>query len=244
MPVYDALPGRAEAHPGPPRAGRGAGRRRLCAGSPASRASASRPPVPARPTSSPASPMPILDSVPMVAITGQVPTRADGHRRLPGGRHLRHHPADREAQLRRPQPGRHSARSSPKPSASPSPGGPGPVLIDLPKDMTHGPVDAAPRACRRALVRRCPSRIRRAIERANRLIGDGAARRSSISAAASPSPGPSARCANSRSADRHPLGRDLEGPGRAADRRAAISSACWACTAPAPPTSRSTNAIC
>ena len=32
----------------------------------------------------------------------------DGHRRLPGGRHLRHHPADREAQLRRPQPGRHS----------------------------------------------------------------------------------------------------------------------------------------
>ena len=34
-----------------------------------------------------------MDSVPMVAITGQVAPGADRHRRLPGGRHLRHHPA-------------------------------------------------------------------------------------------------------------------------------------------------------
>ena len=30
-----------------------------------------------------------LDSIPLVAITGQVPQRDDRHRRLPGGRHLR-----------------------------------------------------------------------------------------------------------------------------------------------------------
>ena len=40
-----------------------------------------------------------MDSVPMVAITGQVGGRVHRHRRLPGSRHLRHHPADHQAQL-------------------------------------------------------------------------------------------------------------------------------------------------
>ena len=40
-----------------------------------------------------------MDSVPIVAITGQVPERRDRHRRLPGGRHPRHHDADHQAQL-------------------------------------------------------------------------------------------------------------------------------------------------
>ena len=50
-----------------------------------------------------------MDSVPLVAITGQVGSTPGRHRRLPGGRHRRHHPADREALLpdqgrRRPAP--------------------------------------------------------------------------------------------------------------------------------------------
>ncbi len=40
-----------------------------------------------------------LDSIPLVAITGQVRGRPDRHRRLPGGRRHRHHPADRQALL-------------------------------------------------------------------------------------------------------------------------------------------------
>ena len=40
-----------------------------------------------------------MDSVPIVAITGQVASARDRHRRLPGGRHPRHHDADHQAQL-------------------------------------------------------------------------------------------------------------------------------------------------
>ena len=50
-----------------------------------------------------------MDSVPMVAITGQVGRADDRHRRLPGGRHLRHHAADHEAQLPRAGRRRHPA---------------------------------------------------------------------------------------------------------------------------------------
>ena len=39
-----------------------------------------------------------MDSIPMVAITGQVPTHGDRQRRLPGVRHRRHHPLGDEAQ--------------------------------------------------------------------------------------------------------------------------------------------------
>ena len=40
-----------------------------------------------------------MDSIPMVIITGQVPSHAIGPRRFPGMRHGRHHPAHRQAQL-------------------------------------------------------------------------------------------------------------------------------------------------
>ncbi len=46
-----------------------------------------------------------MDSVPMVAITGQVGDRHDRHRRLPGSRHHRHHAADHQAQRARDRPG-------------------------------------------------------------------------------------------------------------------------------------------
>ena len=76
-----------------------------------------------------------MDSVPLVAITGQVGRAAARHRRLPGGRHLRHHHADHQAQL----PGHRPARRSRDTIASAfhlaSTGRPGPVLVDIPKDV-------------------------------------------------------------------------------------------------------------
>ena len=65
-----------------------------------------------------------MDSVPIVAITGQVPERRDRHGRLPGGRHPRHHDADHQAQLPGHRPARHPARRSPRRSTSPAPAGP------------------------------------------------------------------------------------------------------------------------
>ena len=50
-----------------------------------------------------------MDSVPIVAITGQVSSAVDRHRRLPGGGHPRHHDADHEAQLPRDRRRRHPA---------------------------------------------------------------------------------------------------------------------------------------
>ena len=45
----------------------------------------------------------LLDSVPMVAITGNVPERPHRQGRLPGDRHQRHHAADDQAQLPGPR---------------------------------------------------------------------------------------------------------------------------------------------
>ena len=50
-----------------------------------------------------------MDSVPLVAVTGQVGAKLDRHRRLPGGRHPRHHDADHQAQLPGHRPGRDPA---------------------------------------------------------------------------------------------------------------------------------------
>ena len=51
-----------------------------------------------------------LDSVPIVAITGNVPQRAHRQGRVPGDRHHRHHAADDQAQLPGPRRRRHPAR--------------------------------------------------------------------------------------------------------------------------------------
>jgi hypothetical protein len=52
----------------------------------------------------------MLDSVPMVAITGNVVSVAPGQGRLPGDRHHRHHAAVHQAQLPGPRPQRDPAR--------------------------------------------------------------------------------------------------------------------------------------
>ena len=65
-----------------------------------------------------------MDSVPIVAITGQVPSALDRDRRLPGGGHPRHHDADHQAQLPRHRPRRRSRAPSRRRSTSPAPADP------------------------------------------------------------------------------------------------------------------------
>ena len=66
-----------------------------------------------------------LDSVPMVAITGNVPAALLGQGRVPGDRHHRHHAADDQAQLPGPRRRRHPARRRggvpPRPHRPPRP---------------------------------------------------------------------------------------------------------------------------
>ena len=68
----------------------------------------------------------LMDSIPIVAFTGQVPDAPHRQRRLPGSRQRRHHAAVHEAQL--PGEGRQGprARSSARRSTSRRPAGPGP----------------------------------------------------------------------------------------------------------------------
>ena len=82
-----------------------------------------------------------MDSIPMVAITGNVGTSLIGRDIVPGGIHRRHHHADYQAQLcGAPCGGAWRTRSAAR-SASPASGRPGPVLIDIPKDVTSATCD-------------------------------------------------------------------------------------------------------
>ena len=81
-----------------------------------------------------------MDSIPMVAITGQVKTAADRQRRLPGSRHHRHHPADHQAQLTWSRTSRTCRGSIKEAFYIAATGRPGPVLIDLP-DVSQAMLD-------------------------------------------------------------------------------------------------------
>ena len=54
----------------------------------------------------------LCDSIPLVVITGQVPTHLDRQRRVPGMRHGRHHPAVHQIQLSREKHRRPAARAA------------------------------------------------------------------------------------------------------------------------------------
>ena len=156
-----------------------------------------------------------MDSVPIVAITGQVGRAADRHRRLPGGRHLRHH-ACRSPSTTSWSPTRPRSRGrSRRRSTSPSTGRPGPVLVDMPEGRAAGAdhLRLAAGACT------CPATGRRPGRTASR----SARRRKLI--AARPAAGALRRrrraqgrgrrgAARARRADRHPGGHHADGPRR------------------------------
>ena len=96
-----------------------------------------------------------MDSVPMIAITGQVFSTLDGHRRVPGGRHRRHHDADHEALVPGHRPGRRARRPSPRRTRSRRPAAPAPCWWTSPKTPS--------RSRRRSSGRRrstCPATVR------------------------------------------------------------------------------------
>ena len=101
-----------------------------------------------------------MDSIPFVCVTGQVADERDRDRRLPGVRHDRHHARRDEAQLARHRRRRHPPQSSARPSTSPRPGAPGPVLIDVPKDVSNAD-DGVVLARRRRPARVPPRLVRR-----------------------------------------------------------------------------------
>ena len=76
----------------------------------------------------------MMDSSPIVCITGQVAPQSAGLRRLSGNRHHRHHAADHQAQRAGDARRGHRAAPSAKHSDCGQSGRPGPVLVDITKD--------------------------------------------------------------------------------------------------------------
>ena len=102
----------------------------------------------------------LMDSVPLVCLTGQVPTHMIGNGRLPGGRHHRHHPAGDQAQL----PGEASRRPGPHPARGvlrrPQRPGPGRWWWTCPRTSWSAPppMRRPRRRPHRSYRRRCGSR--------------------------------------------------------------------------------------
>ena len=98
----------------------------------------------------------MMDSSPIVCITGQVGSKLIGIRRVPGDRHHRHHAADHQAQL--PGDARRGRRAGGPRGVRDraSPAGPGPVLIDITKDAQQASCEFDWDA-RRAAAARLPS---------------------------------------------------------------------------------------
>ena len=118
----------------------------------------------------------LMDSVPLVCITGQVPTSADRLRCLPGMRHGRHHAALHQAQLAgqgRQHAGRRSIHEAFHVATT---GRPGPVVVDIPKDVQfakgiYTPPQTAPRTSYQPKVQGDLDKIRAAVA----LMSDGQA---------------------------------------------------------------------
>ena len=185
----------------------------------------------------------LMDSVPLVCLTGQVPDPHDRQRRLPGGRHGRHHPALHQAQLsgeapRGPGPG--DARGVPcralraprarrgRP-AQEHPDGQGALLSARTRSSTAPTI-------------RAPSPTPRAIEEAVELLAR-AERPIFYVGGGVINAGPEA-CAQLTELVRatgYPITLTLMGLG-AFPAPTRSSSACWACTAPTRPTSPCTTA--
>ena len=78
----------------------------------------------------------IIDSMPLVAITGQVAIEVHRQRRLPGNGYRRHHPADRTKHNYLVMDVNDLAETIKEAFYIARSGRPGPVLVDIPKDVT------------------------------------------------------------------------------------------------------------
>ena len=172
------------------------------------------------------------------------PDLHDRQRRLPGGRHRRHHPALHQAQLAG-QGHREARRDHPPgvPRRDPRPPRPGARRHPEGRPVRH-------RGLRRRRRRR-GSRTTSRAPRATRTRSSPRSRRwrrpsgrSSTRAAASSTPGREATpaAARARRRDRLPAHLDADGARRLSGERRGRGSACSACTAPTRPTGRCTTA--
>ncbi len=163
----------------------------------------------------------MADSVPMVVICGQVPTAAIGTRCVPGGAGRQHHGRGRQARV----PG-HRPRIASRPRCAPrsrsrAPAGPGPVVVDVPKDVQNweGAFQATGRLPMPGYRQRhepsSPATCSRTSELRRVLRDAGASRsaRSSTRAAASSTAAPPTRCASSPQAFGIPVVTTLMGIG-------------------------------
>ena len=173
-----------------------------------------------------------MDSIPMVVITGQVPHAGDRHRRVPGVRHRRHHPVGHQAQRARHRGAGHPADRSARRSTSRRPGRPGPVLVDIPKDIVdpknprsamewYWPTDDEVATACPATSRTTKGRSRARSSEAAELIlqvdapGDLRRRRH-------PQGARRRGAARAGRADRHPRRHHADGPGRVPRRPSAV----------------------
>ncbi len=186
-----------------------------------------------------------LDSIPLIAITGQVRHHGHRHRRVSGDADRRGLPRHHQASL----PGDRRPATLPRVMKEAfhiaTTGRPGPVLIDMPKDVQLRPCvpdwDAPMNlpGYRLEAAARTPEQIDQvaaAIKLAKRPViyaGGGI-----ISADASD------ELRELRPQDGHPRDHDRDGTGRVSRRRSPARSTCSACTAASTPTTRSTIAIC
>ena len=190
----------------------------------------------------------LMDSIPIVCLTGQVPTHLIGNDAFqeadttgitrPCTKH--NYLVKAVADLPRTvHEAFYVARS----------GRPGPVVIDLPKDVLMNKHDyVAPHQAGRAqeLQAADQARSRRCIAAGDRADGQGQAagvlhrrRRDQFRPEAA-----SKLLAQFVAHDGLPDHQHADGPGRLPGVGSAVRSACWACTAPTRPTSRCTTATC
>ena len=163
-----------------------------------------------------------MDSMPIVVHHRPGRRTGDRHRRVPGGRHRRHHDAGHQAQLARSPTPRTSPASIREAFHVATTGRPGPVLVDFPKDIANATMEwywpeKIDLPGYKPNVKGHPRQIKdaaRLITEARQPViyaGGGILQGGRVGAAA-----------RARRAHRHPGRHDADGPRRAARRAPAL----------------------
>ena len=191
----------------------------------------------------------LMDSIPMVVITGQVPTALIGSDAFQECDTVGDHPLGHQAQCAGARTWPKTCREpSTKPSTSPPPGRPGPVLIDIPKDVQF--------ASRRLSSRQATCAFPTPMQPRGGLATQRASREAVAMIAKAQRPllytgggvinaGPAGHrrpCAPLPSATGIAGDLDPDGPRRLSGQTIRNGSAWWGCTAPMRPTTPCTIA--